>query len=128
MYSSSVKLFQVTCHTYLSSLTTGSVPINRDMTLDCHTQEYLASINCWVKYGGDMIIHDSKYETSTKEKNYKALQHVFETLRVSCSGMGYGKCLCGRRSTVWSCTTNKPLGISNKSWIKFIFFEFGPII
>ncbi|KFM62082.1 Lachesin, partial [Stegodyphus mimosarum] len=46
-------------------------PLAKDVTLDCHTEAYPASINYWAKDGGDMIINDAKYETSIKEKNYK---------------------------------------------------------
>ncbi|KAG8179455.1 hypothetical protein JTE90_006825 [Oedothorax gibbosus] len=46
-------------------------PLDKDVTLDCHTEAYPASINYWAKDGGDMIINDAKYETSIKEKNYK---------------------------------------------------------
>ncbi|XP_042898660.2 lachesin isoform X2 [Parasteatoda tepidariorum] len=46
-------------------------PLEKDVTLDCHTEAYPASINYWAKDGGDMIINDAKYETSIKEKNYK---------------------------------------------------------
>lgn len=46
-------------------------PTAKDVTLDCHTEAYPASINYWKKDGGDMIINDDKYETSIKGKNYK---------------------------------------------------------
>lgn len=46
-------------------------PLGKDVTLDCHTEAYPMSINYWAKEGGEMIINDAKYDTSTKEKNYK---------------------------------------------------------
>ena len=49
--------------------------VGQDVTLECHTEAYPASINYWTTYRGDMIISDTsrtgeKFETISVNNGY----------------------------------------------------------
>ncbi|GBM19082.1 Lachesin [Araneus ventricosus] len=51
----------------------------RDVSLDCHTEAYPASINYWGKRANEMIITNDKMQVVTKERTYKT--HIRLTIK-----------------------------------------------
>ncbi|XP_035221860.1 lachesin-like [Stegodyphus dumicola] len=56
-----------------------NVTLGSDVTLDCHTEAYPASINYWGRQANEMIISNDKLQVTTKEKTYKT--HIRLTIK-----------------------------------------------
>ncbi|XP_022247140.1 lachesin-like isoform X1 [Limulus polyphemus] len=66
-------------------------PVENNVTLECHTEAYPASINYWTTEKGDMLVTDHKYRVKNEHKTYK-VQMKLTILKIQPDDFGTYNC------------------------------------